>query len=175
MRCELTFYVACKLILFLNPGPLRIPYEICAGASGTVTVLLLLSLPPLSLSLSTHTHTHTPRVHRLCSVSIILPVLHIHLHSETTVRRRTSGRSLRTFKQRSVVSDIGEAFEGGGELKMIPGVNSSQCPWPDVGSYLVSFRKSSVLVVIGHVSFRMEGAVFRSDRTCAVRDKPLNV
>jgi hypothetical protein len=43
----------------------------------------------------------------LSPVRIIPPMLHTHLHLNTCLIRRTSGRSLGTLKQRIVISDIG--------------------------------------------------------------------
>ena len=41
------------------------------------------------------------------AVSITAPMLHVHLHPDIHVVRRTGGRSLDAFKQSSAVSDIG--------------------------------------------------------------------
>ena len=48
------------------------------------------------------------RVLQLSPVRIIPPLLHIHIHFNTTIIRRTSGLSLRTFQRSSALSDIGQ-------------------------------------------------------------------
>ena len=44
------------------------------------------------------------------SASIIPPTLHILLHLDTAVIRRTSGRRLGAVRQNSAISDIGEQW-----------------------------------------------------------------
>jgi hypothetical protein len=44
------------------------------------------------------------------SVSVTPPMLRNYLHLNTALIRRTSGRSLDTFKQNSALSDIGGAL-----------------------------------------------------------------
>ena len=43
-----------------------------------------------------------------CSVSIVPPTLHTHLHLHAAIIIRTSGRRLRAVRQSSAISDIGE-------------------------------------------------------------------
>jgi hypothetical protein len=52
------------------------------------------------------------RIFRLYLVSIIPSMLHSRLHLTTTFIRRTSGRSVGTFKQRSTISAIGNHWIG---------------------------------------------------------------
>jgi hypothetical protein len=49
---------------------------------------------------------------RFSPVSIISPVLYTHLYFNTALMRRISGRDLGTFKQSSIVWDLGDHWTG---------------------------------------------------------------